>query len=345
MRTTLSLIATLGVASAANAQSIILDGAVDKSYGAPVIEQNTQTQFGDSNLGTVGYANGSELNSAYAKIEGGFLHLVLTGNLESNFNKLEVFIDAVPGGQNRLRGDNLDVDFNGLNRMGDDPATKTPEGLTFDKGFEADFWVGVTCGGSPFAVYMNRATLPTGGAGTGGYLGTGGAGLSGAVADFGDQNPSGVGFGYGLDNSNIAGVAGGTDIQAPGIVTTGVEIKIPLSAIPGYTEGDLKICAFINGGGHDFMSNQVLGPIGGGPFFGEPRAVNFANVPGEQFFVVSAGSAPACPADLDGSGSVDAADLAALLGAWGTAGADINGDGSTDASDLAAMLGAWGDCV
>ena len=23
----------------------------------------------------------------------------------------------------------------------------------------------------------------------------------------------------------------------------------------------------------------------------------------------------------------------------------VNGDGSTDASDLAAMLGAWGDCV
>jgi hypothetical protein len=41
---------------------------------------------------------------------------------------------------------------------------------------------------------------------------------------------------------------------------------------------------------------------------------------------------------------VDAADLAALLGAWGIAGGDVNGDGTTDAADLASLLGAWGPC-
>ena len=53
-----------------------------------------------------------------------------------------------------------------------------------------------------------------------------------------------------------------------------------------------------------------------------------------------------CPADLDGNGSVDAADLAALLGSWGTTGggADLDGNGSVDAADLAALLGAWGAC-
>jgi hypothetical protein len=422
MRTTLSLVATLGVVSAANAQSIILDGAADKAYGAPVIVQNTQTQFGDSNLGVVDFANGSEIDAAYAKIDGGFLFLLVAGNLESNFNKLEVFIDAVKGGQNRLRGNNLDVDFNGLNRMGDDGSGN---GLTFDKGFAADFWVGITCGASPLAAFMNRATLPTKGNGEGGYLGTGGAGLTGAVVDFVDQNPSGAGFGYGLDNSNIAGVGGGTDIASGSGVTTGVEFKIPLSAIPGYSGGDLKICVFINGQGHDFLSNQVLGPIGGGgnqnlqgsngtiiginnsntagvttrsgdgfgvstgveiaiplnllvgydgesdvkvtafvnggghdflsnqvaaPIggggnLGEPRNVNFANIPGDQFFVVSPTSAPACPGDYDNSGAIDASDIATLLGAWGTAAGDITGDGVTDAGDLATLLGAWGDCV
>jgi hypothetical protein len=342
MRTTLSLVATLGVVSAANAQSIILDGAADKAYGAPVIVQNTQTQFGDSNLGVVDFANGSEIDAAYAKIDGGFLFLLVAGNLESNFNKLEVFIDAVKGGQNRLRGNNLDVDFNGLNRMGDDGSGN---GLTFDKGFAADFWVGITCGASPLAAFMNRATLPTKGNGEGGYLGTGGAGLTGAVVDFVDQNPSGAGFGYGLDNSNIAGVGGGTDIASGSGVTTGVEFKIPLSAIPGYSGGDLKICVFINGQGHDFLSNQVLGPIGGGGNLGEPRNVNFANIPGDQFFVVSPTSAPACPGDYDNSGAIDASDLATLLGAWGTAAGDITGDGVTDAGDLATLLGAWGDCV
>jgi hypothetical protein len=54
--------------------------------------------------------------------------------------------------------------------------------------------------------------------------------------------------------------------------------------------------------------------------------------------------APACPADIDGSGTIDAADLAALLGAWNTAAGDLDGNGTTDAADLAALLGAWGAC-
>jgi glucose/arabinose dehydrogenase len=51
-----------------------------------------------------------------------------------------------------------------------------------------------------------------------------------------------------------------------------------------------------------------------------------------------------CPADLNGDGSVDAADLAVLLGAWGSPKGDVNGDGTTDAADLAVVLGSWGPC-
>jgi hypothetical protein len=56
-----------------------------------------------------------------------------------------------------------------------------------------------------------------------------------------------------------------------------------------------------------------------------------------------------CPADITGNGNVDAADLAAVLSAWGGApsgkeNADINGDGSIDAADLAGVLSAWGPC-
>lgn len=53
---------------------------------------------------------------------------------------------------------------------------------------------------------------------------------------------------------------------------------------------------------------------------------------------------PACPADLDGDGQVDAADLAVLLGSWGTGKIDLDGDGATNASDLSILLGAWGGC-
>ena len=54
----------------------------------------------------------------------------------------------------------------------------------------------------------------------------------------------------------------------------------------------------------------------------------------------------ACTGDLNGDLSVDAADLAELLGAWGTAakGADLDGNGQVDAADLAVLLGVWGPC-
>jgi hypothetical protein len=48
------------------------------------------------------------------------------------------------------------------------------------------------------------------------------------------------------------------------------------------------------------------------------------------------------PADLNGDGVVNGADLAILLGAWGGRGlADINGDGEVNGADLAILLGAW----
>ena len=55
------------------------------------------------------------------------------------------------------------------------------------------------------------------------------------------------------------------------------------------------------------------------------------------------GGTPANPADLNGDGRVDGADLGILLGEFGTAGtvADINGDGSVDGADLGLMLAAW----
>lgn len=49
------------------------------------------------------------------------------------------------------------------------------------------------------------------------------------------------------------------------------------------------------------------------------------------------------PADLDGNGRVDAADLGRLLGNWGGPGeGDLDGDGTVGAADLAILLGAWG---
>ncbi len=54
-----------------------------------------------------------------------------------------------------------------------------------------------------------------------------------------------------------------------------------------------------------------------------------------------------CPADLDGNGIVDGADLGALLGMWGACAGcaeDLDGSGVVDGADLGALLGAWGAC-
>lgn len=56
-----------------------------------------------------------------------------------------------------------------------------------------------------------------------------------------------------------------------------------------------------------------------------------------------------CLGDINNDGTVDAADLGILLGAWGpmqptALDTDFNNDGMVDAADLAIVLGAWGGC-
>ncbi|MFO0829433.1 MAG: hypothetical protein U0572_14945 [Phycisphaerales bacterium] len=62
-------------------------------------------------------------------------------------------------------------------------------------------------------------------------------------------------------------------------------------------------------------------------------------------YVATIDLAPPCPADLNHSGTVDAADLGILLGAWGGRGpADLDRDGVVGGADLGILLGAWGPC-
>ena len=52
-----------------------------------------------------------------------------------------------------------------------------------------------------------------------------------------------------------------------------------------------------------------------------------------------------CPADLNGDGTIDGADMGMLLALWETAGGDITGDGTTDGADLGLLLSIFGtDC-
>ncbi len=101
-----------------------------------------------------------------------------------------------------------------------------------------------------------------------------------------------------------------------GAIAQGVSVEIPIPLFRPLAEGELvALIAF------DLNARSFA------------RLVAFPDVP--------------CPADFNGDGIVNAADLAQLLGNWGPGSDpfyDIDGDGVVGAGDLAQLLGLWGPC-
>lgn len=334
-----SILLTGVLACAAAHGQVTIDGTRDAGYGAALAVQTVQTQFGD----TDGTLFGSELNAAYATIEGGNLNLILTGNLQDNFNKLNIFIDSVAGGQNVI---GPDIDNGGVNPTNDNWALNY-NGFVFDAGFEPDFLVIARNGNSVFDLDFNsvgndstvESTIDVfGGTLEGSATGVGASGLSVA-----------------FDNANVAGVAGGTlaaDTAAALAVETGLEISIPLSALGNPAAGStISIGAQINGSNHDFLSNQFLGGLtapqdnlgsdGAGMFVGGAGVgmIDMNTFAGDQFFTISVPGGSLL-GDFDGDGDVDLADLDQYnsnIGAVATgalAALDLDGNGTVDASDF-----------
>ncbi len=271
-RTLLTGLGLVLAAQLAVAQPVIDGSARDPLYGPALVEQDTNTQFGDSTLGRVGTAGGSELDAVYGTIYDGHLYLVFSGNLESNGNNLEIFIDSVAGGQNRLLSTNP---ASGLTRMSDDPNDDVESGLTFSAGFEADYWVAVNVFGEPTEAFVDYARLSSDlDPGEFFYVGQTflDCGANGGVLTMGDTGAPDIRVN--VDNRNVLGVVGGPEPTAlSDEVLTGVEVCIPLSAI-GSPTGAIAITAFINSGSHDFASNQFLGGLFGSENLGEPRDID-----------------------------------------------------------------------
>ncbi len=273
LRWTLAALAITVVA----AQAQVVDGTLDVAYGSALSVQQNATGFGDSNSGAIGTANGSELDAAYGKILGSTLYVFLSGNLESNFNKLDVFISTGGAGQNQLLGMPTDANQNKM------------DGLTFDTGFNAGYAFVLNGDGTTF--FVNNSVF-TGTAWSGGFSGSNGYGATGLGALSGGTSN---GVQAAINNSNTAGVTG-TTATGQTAVTTGIELAIPLAAL-GNPTGAIKISAFINGGGNDYASNQWLGSLpagtgnlggdGAGNFTGTLSGVNLNNFAGNQYFTVA----------------------------------------------------------
>lgn len=264
----IAVAAATALASTAYADHI--DGSLTTgAYSGPLFVQDTPTSFGDNSNTSTTVANGSEIDGVYGYVADGALTLLVTGNVETNFNRLILFVDSVAGGDNVVGTSSTDTSSGG-------GTLNSYNGLTFDSGFNADYFFSVNGGGDPTQFYVDYATL----GGTGVYLGSTDANAQ--TATLGNN----VVFGY--DNSNVAGV---TDALAAGAgaVTTGFEFSIPLAAL-GDPTGDIRIAGFIAGG--DFLSNQVFGGVSGAGSLGSAGSVNFANIAGDQFVVVSQAAIP-----------------------------------------------------
>ena len=311
----------LAVMLSALALSPAFGYTIDGTRDAGAIQEAVQgaaTNFGDASQGQPDFTNGSELDVAWASWDGANLYLFLGGNLESNYNDLEIFIDCKAGGQNRLRGNNAVVDANGLNRMGDDG---TGNGLTFDADFSPDYWItvqGGNSGGGFYSLFANYAELPTNGGGVGLFLGETGAVGIGTL--FGGTNPYRIQVG--IDNRNVAGVTGGCGSSSGLGITRGIELLIPSMAI-GCPDGPIKVCTFVNGQQHDYVSNQALGSLPPGTCnLGEPRNVNFSAIAGNQYFEVAcSGCVPLLGAAQTYAASTQPSRVAA---------GDFNNDGRLD---------------
>ncbi|MBL9032237.1 MAG: hypothetical protein JNM80_11095 [Phycisphaerae bacterium] len=282
-RCVVGVAAVAGLSASCFAQ---VDGSYKPAYGPALSTQVNGTQFGDSNLGVINWANGSELDAFYCYSTATHLNILLTGNLESNYNKLELFFDnGVSGGQNKLRGDNAPVSFGGLNRMGDDGSGN---GLRFDAGFLATHWLSLTggdIGGGNYGMFVDGADLlPTGG-GPGWFVG-GNNGQNGGTLTGGD--PGAPAVLAAINNSNTLGANGSGGFSSPPeSVTTGMELSIPLAWLGVGSANGIRLTAFINGSGHDFASNQFLAPLPAGyGNMGDPRFLDLAAVPGDQFILI-----------------------------------------------------------
>ena len=221
-----------------------------------------------------------ELNAAYAAEKDGKLYLMITGNIEDNFNKLEIFLDTAGGGNSIL------------STAGND-GSAVMNGLVFDAGFAPEYHLIVRRGTAGTGKFdLDFADLTSGefafyervfGDAAEGRATTGNPDNSTFAV-----NPGSIALAY--DGSNVAGVGGtagaAADQVAAAAVTTGLELCIDLVDM-GAPSDFLKVMVFQNNGAHDFASNQFLGglPEGSGNL-GAPSGLDLNGLVGDQFFTV-----------------------------------------------------------
>jgi len=203
---------TVSAAAAGTAPTI--DGTLDAAiYGGNQAgwAQNNYTGFGDNNTATATGGGGSEINAVYAVTNGGFLYLMITGNVEANGNGLALFIDSSVGvGQNVLSASNPSV--NNPSGNGATNILNAMANTTFDAGFTADYFIDVAGRDTGGAVFLVGAAFADLNAATSNFSGSGAYASVGGALSGGTGGPA---ISMTVDNSNIAGIAGSPPVSIP----------------------------------------------------------------------------------------------------------------------------------
>ncbi|MFN0127490.1 MAG: hypothetical protein ACKV19_12475, partial [Verrucomicrobiales bacterium] len=183
-----------------------VDGVRDGLYGSPLAVQTVETGFGD---------NTNEWNAAYARLAGGKMTVLLTGNLGDNFNKLELFLDTMEGGSSVFSS------------AGND-GSAAMNGLVFDDGFTPEYHLIIRRGtdGGVGKFDVDFADLVAVSASF--HASVFGAANTGSGATRTGVNTLPILVAY--NGSNTAGIGGNAgnpaDQGAAAAVTTGLELSI-----------------------------------------------------------------------------------------------------------------------
>jgi len=253
------------------ANGIVMDGALDSALYSLTATQTVDTAWGD---------NQNELNAAYTCVTNGRLYLMLAGNIETNRNMVEIFLDTTDAVQTNVLNT---VDWeNGQNL----------DGLTFDTGFEPDYH----CFFRRDIGAFNLVDLAT--EDDSGYHGLFTSEGSAITGNGGNANDYSMEVAY--SNANTGGVVAGTNAATANHWTNslyGLELSIDLRDL-GNPSGQIKMMAIINSSDRNYLSNQALAglpaPYGS---LENPTNVNFSAIAGDQFATadVGGGTPPSGP--------------------------------------------------
>ncbi|MGI9428361.1 MAG: PEP-CTERM sorting domain-containing protein [Bythopirellula sp.] len=281
MKKILSLAVICLMATPLSAQPVVDGTKAGDPYGPALSVQTIETGFGD---------NENEWNAAYGSVDAGTLYLMFTGNLQGNFNKLEVFIDTVAGGSNVL------------DTVGNDGAGAM-NGMTLDTRFAPEYHLIFRRGNAGSDKFdVDLASLNSGAGGAGALIIDGGGVGPGSDIFGGSQSGSasgiaGTSLAVAYDGSNVAGIDGcdtpadsgcqAADQAAALAVDTGLELSIDLADL-GSPAAPIKVMLLQNNDNHDFLSNQTLGglPVGTGNLGSPASGVDFTAFAGNQYFAI-----------------------------------------------------------